>query len=99
MATFFFRVFAAASEVALGAPLQEGVITVADTSNESAVIVGGEGRKRHRIRIFTDTACFVTWGLNPNAQNDGSDGMPMAAESPEYIDVEAGMQLSVIERA
>jgi len=77
---------------------QEGTITIAGTPNASAVI-SGSGNKRRRVRVFADTNCFVTWGENPTAANDGSDGMPMGSENPEYIDVQSGHKLSVISRS
>ena len=97
MATLFFRVFEGAAEVATGDPIQEGTVTIAGTANESAAITG-ENRKRQRVRLFADTNCFVTWGANPTAQNDGSDGMPMGSENPEYVDIESAHLISVIER-
>jgi len=73
MATLYFCVFEGAAEVATGDPIQEGVVTVQGSSTQSAVITG-TGKKRRRVRVFTDTNCFVTWGENPTALNDGTEG-------------------------
>lgn len=97
MATLYFRVYEGAAEVATGDPIQEGTVTIAGSANESAAITGSD-RKRRRVRLFADTNCFVTWGASPTAVNDGSDGMPMGSENPEYVDIEAGHLISVIQR-
>ena len=97
MATLFFRVWESAAEVALGDPIQEDVITIGSGSLQSAAIIGS-GRKRRRVRLFADANCFVTWNADPTAKNDGTDGMPMASENPEYHDIEAGHIIAVIER-
>ena len=99
--TLYFRVFSGASEVALGDPVQEDTVDFSGGVNSSAVISTdnpGIDNKRMRVRLFADDDCFVTWGANPTAQNDGSDGMPMGAENPEYVDIEAGHKISVIAR-
>ena len=98
MATLFFRVWESAAEVALGQPIQEDVVNIAASSTQSSVI-SGTGKKRRRVRLFADSNCFVTWGENPTAQNDGSDGMPMGSENPEYVDIESGHKIAVISRA
>lgn len=97
MATLFYCVWEAAENVALGAPLQEGVVTVGAGSLQSAVIVGS-GKKRRRVRLFTDTNCFVTWSEDPTAVNDGTDGRPMGSENPEFWDIQSGHKIAVIER-
>ena len=97
MATLFFRVWGSAAEVALGDPIQEDVITIAAASAQSAVI-SGSGNKRKRVRLFADANCFVTWGADPTAKNDGTDGMPMGSENPEYVDIQSEHKIAVIER-
>lgn len=100
MATLYICVFEGASEVALGDPVQEDTVTVGGTSQQSAAIDNGSANaanKRMRLRVATDTDCFVTWGADPTAQNDGSDGRPLWADNPEYFDVEAGHKLAVIQ--
>ena len=97
MATLFFRVHATAGNTALGVKLQENVVTVGAVSAQSAVIVG-DSRRSRKVRLYSDTDCFVEWGANPTATTDGLAGMPVGADNPEWIDVEAGQRLAVIER-
>jgi len=97
MATLFFTVFSGAVEVAAGDPIQEDKVAIVVASTQSAAIVG-TGRKRHRVRILADVDCFATWGENPVAKNDGTDGRPLVAGSAEYFDIEAGHKIATIER-
>ncbi len=97
MATLFFAVFSGAAEVAAGDPIQEAVVDIGAASAQSSAITGS-GRKPLRVRIFADSNCFTTWGENPTALADGTDGRPMEAGSAEYWDIEAGHQIAVIER-
>lgn len=101
MATLFFAVFEGAAEVATGDPIQESTVNIAGSSTPStdAILGTGRSRQRMRVRVFADVACFVTWGLSPTAQSDGTDGRPLAAEGAEYFDVEAGYKLAVILRS
>jgi len=98
MATLFVCVFEGAAEVATGDPIQEITVNIGVASVQSASIIG-TGRRRRRVRLFADANCFVTWGSNPTAQNDGSDGRPLQAGSAEYFDIESGHLLATIERA
>jgi len=97
MATLFYAVYEAAEQTALDVPLQEGKVTIGGTSLQSAVFTS-DGRKRRTVRLFADTDCFVTWGEDPTAVADGTGGRPFGAENPEYISVEAGHRLAVIQR-
>ncbi len=97
MATLFFTVFSGAVEVAVGDPIQENSVTIAATSTQSVALTG-TGRKRHRVRVLADVNCFATWGENPTAKDDGTDGRPLEAGSAEYFDIEAGHKIAVIER-
>lgn len=97
MATLFFAVFADAKETAKGPVLQEGTVTISGTSAQSAVITGSN-RAIRRVRLFADTNCFVTWGENPTAKTDGTDGRPMGSENPEFWDIESGYKIAVIQR-
>lgn len=97
MATLQITVFEEAKEVAFGLPQQEIVVTVGVASAQSATIVGS-GRKVKRCRLVSDTDCWVTWGENPTALNDGTDGRMMGANNPEYFAIEAGWKVAVIER-
>lgn len=97
MATLFFAVFSGAAEVASGDPIQEDKITIGAGSLQS-VAISGTGRKRRRVRILADTNCFATWGENPTALEDGTDGRPLEAGSAEYFDIEAGHKIATINR-
>ncbi len=97
MATLFFTVFSGAAEVAAGDPIQEDKVDIAVGSTQSVAITG-TGRKRHRVRIFADTNCFATWGLNPTALDDGTEGRALEAGSAEYFDIEAGHKIATIAR-
>ena len=98
MATLFFRVYETASEVAAGPKVNEGQVTIAGVSAQSGVFHAGGGNKSRRVLLFSDTACFVTWGANPTALTNGTEGMPLGVENPEYIWAEAGDRLAVIAR-
>lgn len=98
MATLQYTVFHNAGATAQGPVLNEGVIAIAGTSTASSDTVDGVTNEARRVRLFADTACFVTWGANPTALNDGSDGRMMAAESWEYVEIQANHKIAVIER-
>lgn len=98
MATLFIAVWESATNAAIGKPIQEMSVSVGGASAQSAAIVGDSRRARY-CRLFTDADCFTTWGENPTAQNDGSDGRPMGAGVTEYFNVEAGYKFATIERA
>lgn len=94
-------VFEGANQTALGDPLQEAGWDFDGTSGESPVVavVGSGPRKRYLVRFFADADCYVTWGLPvQDAQTDGTDGRPVAAETEEYFNLEVGHQFSVIAR-
>ena len=97
MATLFFTVWRTAEEVALGDPLQESTIDIAATTTQGVVITG-DNRQRNRVRVMADANCFVTWGEDPTATDDGLSGRPMGSENPEYFDIEAGHKIAVITR-
>lgn len=97
MATLFICVFEGAAEVAMGDPIQEIIVTIGAVSAQSAEI-SGSSRRRRRARVLADAKCFVTWGANPTAKDDGTDGRPLATEAAEYFDIEAGHRIAVIER-
>lgn len=97
MATLYIAVWTSATEVALGDPIQEMAVSIGAGSVQSAEITA-DNRKRRRVRLMADSACFVTWGLNPTATNDGTSGRPLGAENPEYFDIESGHLIAVIER-
>ena len=97
MATMQFTVWISAAEVAIGAVLQEGAVTISGTAAPSAVITG-EGRVKRRVRVMCDAKAWVHWGAGVTALDDGTAGRMMGAENPEYFDMEAGHIISVIER-
>ena len=97
MPTLQFTVFEGANEVALGDPIQEGTIAISGTSAQGAVITGSH-RRRRRVRIMCDTAAWVTWGADPTALSDGTDGRMMGTENAEYWDLESGHRIAVIQR-
>lgn len=99
MATLFFAVWDTAAEVANGPVKNEGTVDIAGASTQlSGVIDSAGGNKSRRVRVFADTDCFVTWGLNPTAVNDGSDGRAMGSGNPEYFEIQADFKIAVIQR-
>ena len=95
MATLFIAVFETAGSTAIGPPIQEEVVAVGAGSLQSNVIVAGRDRI---VRLFTDTDCFVTWGANPTALIDGTEGRPLGLDNPEYFQIPAGDKIAVITR-
>jgi len=98
MTTLFVTVWGDAEEVPLGDPLQEFSVNIAATSTASTETISGSGNKRRHVRLFADTNCFVIWGEDPTAVNDGSDGRPMGSDNPEYFNIQSGHKIAVIER-
>lgn len=100
MAELFFCVFEGAAETASGDPIQEAKFTIDSVSPSTiqSVAIIGSGKKRKRVRVFADGDCFVTWGSNPAAKNDGSDGRPVGAGVAEYFDIESEHKLSATDR-
>ena len=98
MATLFYAVYEAAEQTALGIPLDENVVAIGGASVVSA-IMPGSGRQRQTVRLFADANCFVTWGADPTALAEGTEGRPLGAENPEYVSIEAGHKIAVIQRA
>ena len=96
MANLQISVFSDAREVAFGVPLQEEIIVIGGTSLQSSVLTGS--RTTHRIRIYAEANCFVTWGLNPTALQDGTEGRFIGADNPEYFGIPASFKIAVIER-
>lgn len=101
MATLQYTSWFSAAEVAHGQPIQENVITVTNTSTQGEALsapTGGEARHRLRVRIMSDTNCWVTWGSDPTALATGLGGRMVGSGNPEYFDIEAGFKIAVIER-
>jgi len=98
VATLFYAAFVDAVSTALGRVVVEDTVAIAGTAANSASLPG-TARERYKVRIMCDVDAFVTWDNPPiAAKADGTEGRPMGAENPEYFDIEAGMEISVIER-
>ena len=90
----YMTVWESASEVALGDPLQFTSAVIGGTNSEA---IKGSGRKRRRVRLYSDAACWVQYGSKPTA-NGPADSMALGADNPEFIDMEAGHVLTAIAR-
>ena len=99
MATLYITVFQDSGSTAHGDPLQELVIAVGGASVQSVALNAADGKPRRTVRCFTDTDCFVTWGSDPTATNDGLAGIAVGTENPEYFLIKAGDKLATISRA
>ena len=97
MATLFISVFDGAAVTLVDRPVQQMTITVAASSAQSAAITGQASKVRN-VRLYTDTDCFVEWGADPTALNDGTGGIPLGADNPEVIGMRAGDLIATIER-
>jgi hypothetical protein len=94
MANVYMTVWETASEVALGDSLQH-TAAVIDGANSDPIV--GDGRKRRRVRLYAEQACWVNWGASPTATG-ATDSIPLGADNPEYFDIEAGHVLTAIAR-
>ena len=90
----FMTVWESASEVALGDPIQ---FTSAVIGGANSAPISGSGKKRRRVRLHADAACWVKYGENPTATG-AADAMPLSVDNPEYLDIEAGHVLTAIAR-
>ena len=98
MATLFIGVWGDASQTLIGQPIQEMTVAIGAGSLQSAALTQGNNKAQRRVRIMADTDCFVTWGEDPTALGDGTQGRPMGAENPEVFGIETGWRIAVIER-
>ena len=98
MATLFITVWGDATQTLLGEPIQEEAVTISGTSAQSSAILGGVNKAMRRVRLYTDTDCFVTWGTDPTALTNGTAGRALGADNPEVFGVESGQRIAVIER-
>lgn len=99
MAKLFIGVWGGAGLALVGEPLQEIAVTISGTSAQSAAAIDGPSKPTQRqVRLMTDTDCFVTWGANPTALQDGTAGRPLGAENPEVFTIDSGSLIAVIER-
>ena len=99
MADLFYTVWDTAAEVANGPVKNENKVTIAATSTQSGLIEAAGGNRSRRVRIYAGAKCFVTWGANPTAVNDGTAGRAMGADNPEYYEIQADHKIAVIERS
>ena len=90
----YMTVWESASEVALGDPIQ---FTSAAIGGTDSAPISGSGRKRRRVRLYADAACWVAYGSSPTATG-ATDAMALGADNPEYVDMEAGHVLTAIAR-
>ena len=90
----YMTVWESASEVALGDPIQ---FTSAVIGGANSAPISGSGRKRRRVRLYADAACWVKYGATPTATG-ASDAMALGVDNPEYVDIEAAHVLTAIAR-
>ena len=98
MATLFISVWGDATQTLLGKPIQEEAVTISGTSAQSAVILGGVNKAMRRVRLYTDTDCFVHWNADPTAETDGTAGRALGADNPWTVGIESGQKVAVISR-
>ena len=98
VATLYIGVWGGAGLALVGEPLQEMAVTISGTSAQSVPVSGPSRPTQRQVRLFTDTDCFVTWGANPTALNNGTGGRPLGAENPEVFTIDSGSLIAVIER-
>ncbi len=95
MAAVYMTVWDSAAEVACGDPVQ---FTSATIGGADSAAVSGSGKKRKRVRLYAEAACWVKYGASPTATG-ATDAMPLGADNPEYVDIEAGHVLTAIVRS
>lgn len=94
MAKLWGQVFASASQTGAGDVIQNLSVDIGGAADETAVITADDNRRRI-VRLFADLDCHVTWGESPTAD---VTHFPLGAENPEYVSIESGHQISVIQR-
>ena len=103
MATLQYTVFETAGATADGPVLNENVITIGGSSDQSPTVIDPNtaANRTRRVRITVDANCWVTWGADPTALTDGTDGRMMGTDvsTAEYFSIPAGLKISVIQRA
>lgn len=68
--------------------------TLSTSSAQSAAIGSGNGG-RLCVRLYSDADCFVAIGADPTAVSSGAS-LPLAANSPEYFDIDPGDKIAGI---
>ena len=99
MSNLYITAFKDAKEVALGLPALEEKVVYTSTSVQSSALPVQNPKITYRVRLFSDADCFVTWGDNPTALIDGTEGRPLGANNPEYFAIDNGQKIAVINRA
>lgn len=101
MANLQYSVWPDAKQVALGVVSNENVIVIGGTSTQSGDVVDPSAASRsvRYVRLHAESNCYVTWGSDPTATNDGTGGRQISADSPEYFYMEAGWKIACITRA
>lgn len=95
-----FTVFYSSAESGKGPVLNEGLQTVAGTSSQTGVMDPAGGAQSRSVRLATTEKVWVTWGDDPTALQDGSDGRMMGPDisTVEYFDIPADSKIAVIAR-
>ena len=94
MANLYVTIFDGAASTPVGDPVQF-LTAVISGANSSAVT--GSGRKRYTARLYAESDCWVAWGSSPTATG-ASDAMPLGADNPEYVTIEAEHVVTAITR-
>lgn len=97
----YYTVWSTAAEVANGPVLARGEIAIGGGSLNSTDVVdpnASPDNQGRRVRIYAEANCFVAWGAGEPTVADGSDGIPMGADNPEYFDIPANQKIAVIQR-
>jgi hypothetical protein len=70
-----------------------GTTTTQAFTGTSAQTSGTFGRGTYRL--WADQDCYVAFGPNPTAA--AASSMPLTAKTPEYVDLQAGDKIAVIQ--
>lgn len=98
MATLFIGVWGDASQTLIHKPVEEFAVTISGTSAVSPALSQGNNKVMRRVRLYADADCFVTWGTDPTALTDGTEGRPLGADNPEVFGIESDQKIAVILR-
>jgi len=69
--------------------VQQTPVALSATSAQSAAF----NASTHFIRVFSDTACFITFGTNPTAVT--ATQTPIAANTAEFFAIQPGTSLKL----
>ena len=95
MASLQFTVWEGAAETALGEVIQESEFTVTGTSAQGDVLTPAD-KKIRKVRVVSIGGdAWVTWGTNPTALNDGTEGRWVGQSNPEYFSIQSGNQQQI----